>query len=261
MRDQGEGLSLLPGLRQHSRVATDFKAELERLHQQGTDLVPSLRTRKLSPCFEADYQRWYSQALPVVKSLGPDRLAEFKAYYEVDVRRKWLDHDTWTIQDYLTGNVPTSHSHCEFDPRRETRRCLAHQLAILDSLKGRLDWRLADLEDELLVRVLAAELATARRALGVNVRAAGALAGVVQETYLKRLVRKHRVKLHKRLPRPRDLGDALKEAGVIDAQLWSQVSWLADVRDRCADESDLEPRPIQVRDLIDGTGWLIKNVF
>jgi len=250
----------MPG--QHLCVATDFKAGLDKLHQQGTDLVSALCThKKPAASFEADYQRWYSQALPVVKSLGPDRLAEFTGYYAVDTRRKWLDHETWAIQDYFTGNEPATHSHCEFDPRRETRRCIANQIAIMRSLAGRLEWRLADIEDELLVRVLAAELATARKALGHNVRAAGALAGVVQETYLKRLVRKHRVKVHKKLPRSRDLGDALKAAGVIDAQVWSQVSWLADIRDRCSDESDLEPRAIQVRDLIDGTGWLIKNVF
>jgi hypothetical protein len=242
-------------------VAGDLKQELVKLHDEGATLARLLRTRKEKESFESGYQCWYSKALPMLKALGPDRLAKFKGYYETDLRRKWLDHDTWAIQDYLTGNRVVGHIHCEFDVRRETRRCLAHQLAILRSLTDRLDWRLADIEDELLVRLLASELAAARGTLGQNVRAAGALAGVVQETYLKRLVRKHRVKVTRKTPRPRDLGDALREAGIFDAQVWSQVSWLADVRDLCSDESDLEPKPMQVRDLIDGTGWLIKNVF
>lgn len=242
-------------------MATDFAEQLEKLHQEGTALAPLLRTRRRESGFEAAYQRWYSRALPVMQRLGPDRLAEFKRYYEADHRRKWLDHDTWAIQDYLTGNEPTTHSHCEFDLRRETRRCVAHQLAILRSLAGRLDWRLADIEEELLLRLLAAELDAARGAMGISVRAAGALAGVVQETWLKRLVRKHRIKVLKRSPRSRDMGDALKEAGVFDAQVWSQVSWLGEVRELCADASDLDPKPVQVRDLIEGTGWLINNVY
>lgn len=197
----------------------------------------------------------------MVKSLEPDRLAEFKRHYEADQRRKWLDHDTWAIQDYFTGNESVSHSHCDYDPRRETRRRLSHQLVILRSLAGHLDWHLEDIEDELLVRVLAGERAAARRVLSRNASAAGVLAGVVQETYLKRLVRKHRIKVRKKLPSPRDLGDVLKEVGLIDAQVWSQAGWLADIGERCGGASDLEPRAIQVRDLIAGTGWFIQNVF
>jgi hypothetical protein len=56
----------------------DLKAELTKLHRQGAVLAPLLRARKGADCFQADYQRWYSAALSLVKFLGPDRLADLR---------------------------------------------------------------------------------------------------------------------------------------------------------------------------------------
>jgi hypothetical protein len=238
----------------------DLKAELTKLHNQGAALAPLLRTRKGADCFQADYQRWYSAALSLVKFLGPDRLTEFRSYYEVNPARKWLDHDTWTIQDYLVGNEPTSHSHCQFDMGRETRRCLSHQLTILASLQDRVYWMPAEVEEQMLVELLESHLKSARGLLGMSARAAGAVASFVLETYLKHVICRRRISFKFRKPHIRDLADALKGAGTIDLQAWRQIRWLADLRDRSF-AKDREPTPLEARDLLDGAGWLIKNVF
>jgi hypothetical protein len=210
-------------------VAEDLKLELDKLHHQGAALAPLLRTRKAAAAFETGYQSWYSAALPVVKRLGPDRHAEFKRYYEIDHRRKW--------------------------------RCLANQLAIFRSLQDRLAWRLLDIEDELRVELYSAELKAARVLVGKDARAAGVVAGMVLEGYLRRLIRRHQAKLQKSPARIRDMDQALRKAGVFDAQLWAQVSWLGDIAERCTRDGFAEPTPLQVRDLVDGVDWIVKHVF
>ena len=242
-------------------MAGDLKQELTRLQTQGAALAPLLRSRKGVHCFQADYQRWYSAVLPLVKFLGPDRLPEFRSYYEVNPARKYLDHDTWAIQDYLVGNRPTTHTHCRFHMGRETQRCLGNQLAILASLQDRIYWMPAEVEEQMLVDLLESHLKSARSLIGISARAAGAVASLVLETYLRHVVRRRRISLKFRKPHIRELADALKQAGTIDLQVWRQTRWLADLRDRCTLAKDREPTAVEARDLLDGAGWLIKNVF
>jgi hypothetical protein len=242
-------------------TAAEIREAVTELHQEGAALVALLRGRKRSETFEPGYQGWYSRALPLVKHLAPDRLADFRACYEVDPKRKWLDHDTWAIHDHFTGNAPTTHMHCEFDRSKETRRCLVNQLAIFKSLESRIGWRLLDMEDELRVELYGEELKVARSLIRQDARAAGALAHTVHLGYLKRLSRKHGARTHRKEPRSADFAEALREAGVLDAQVKAQVTWLGQIGERCIREDEAVPTPIQVRDLVDGTDWLIKHVF
>jgi len=244
-------------------VATiaEIKQAVDELHQEGTALLELLRGKKRPGSFETGYQAWYSRALPLVKRLAPDRLAEFRASYEVNPKRKWLDHETWAIQDFFTGNEPTTHSHCEFDCGQETRRCLVNQLAVFKSLESRVGWRLLDMEDELRVEIYGEELKTARSLIGRDTRAAGALAHTVHIGYLRRLSGKYRARPSRREPGCGDFAEALREAGVMDAQVKAQVTWLGQIGERCVKEDTAAPTPLQVRDLVDGTDWLIKHVF
>jgi len=61
-------------------------------------------------------------------------------------------------------------------------------------------------------------------------------------------------------PPPSELVEALKKAKVLDGQVWSQATWLADIHDRCLAAGE-SPTKLQVRDLIDGTRWLLANIF
>jgi hypothetical protein len=241
-------------------VASDIKQRLTELHSQGVALAPLLRTRKQVEAFGIEYQRWYSAALLMVKSLGPERLAEFRSYYEFPPRRKWVDHDTWCVQDYLTGNEPSTHTHCRFDCGRETRRCVRDQLAILDSLQGRADWRVSGMAEQILVDLLESNLKTAQSLLRYSNRAAAALAGSVLETYLRRVALQRRVKLRSQKPDIHHLADALKDSGLMELDTWRQTRWLADLWRRC-ESQEREPNILEARDLIDGVGWVIKNVF
>ena len=48
---------------------------------------------KSLPDFRGDYQAWYSEALGLVKQILPDRLSDFKSYYEYPRVRKEITYD------------------------------------------------------------------------------------------------------------------------------------------------------------------------
>ena len=204
--------------------------------------------------FEERYQSWYSRALPPMKQLALDRYAEFQSFYVVDPRFPWSKTDAYVIQDYFRGRESD-------DAGGETARCFKTQLAILKSVRDRTEWQALTTDDQ-VERALQLELLkTARDLIKTSERAAGALTGTVLAGYLKKLAAKHQVKLRKQAPSPGELVDALKAARVLDVPAWSQATWLAQIRERNQKAEGEAPTKLQVRDLIDGTQWLITNVF
>ena len=203
--------------------------------------------------FEEPYQSWYSRALPLMKQLAPDRYAEFQSFYLVDPRYPWGDTDAYVIQGYFRGK--------DSDAAAEAAaRCFKNQLAILKSVADRLSWMSLDTEDQAERGLQLDLLETARDLIKVDERAAGALAGTILEAYLKKLAAKHKVKLRKQSLSSAELVEALKTAKVLDVPAWSQCTWLTHIHARCLKEGEA-PTKLQVRDLIDGSRWLITNVF
>ena len=91
-------------------------------------------------------------------------------------------------------------------------------------------------------------------------RAAGAVAGVVLEKHLTQVCENHSVKLSKKSPVVSDLNDALKEANIIDVSQWRFVQHLADIRNLCVHNKQVEPTIAQVDDLLAGINKVIKTV-
>ncbi len=241
-------------------TAAPIRDELTKLTREGESLLADLRGRRRGALFEAGYQSWYTRALPVVKALAADRYAEFRSYYEIGstLKRGHWSH-AYVIQHYLKGIDPFVGG--DFDIRELAANCFSNQLAIFRSLMARLDYALADLDDQALFRLQQAELETARGLIKVSSRAAGALAGAVVENHLQHLARRHRCRGSRHKPGLAELNGALHAAGVLDSQVHRQLSWMADVRERCIQKQEQRPTRAQVRDLVDGAHWLIKNVF
>jgi thiamine pyrophosphokinase len=122
--------------------------ELDSLYKEGIDLAIEFQ-KKEEKQFQYDYQRWYTKALKAVASLAADRHAEFRNYYEIDPKRKSLGYGTYVIQDYLKGVAPNSYSCPDFDTRAQVITCFFNQLTILNSIGGRVDSVLANIEGEL----------------------------------------------------------------------------------------------------------------
>lgn len=236
-----------------------IREELEALRKEGATLAVAFQ--KEEDQFQFDYQRWYTKALKAVASLAPDRLKEFRSYYEVDPKRKALGYGTYVIQDYMKGVAPSKSRYSDFDTRKETLKCFFNQLAILMSLTDRIDSVLSNIEGELYAELQDSEIVVARQIAKVSLRAAGALMGVVIEGHLQKVASKHGTKVPKKNPTIADLNGPLKAAGVIDTPTWRKISLLADLRNLCSHKKDTEPTRKQVEELIENAEWLTKNVF
>jgi hypothetical protein len=235
--------------------------EVKALYQVGVDLVQAFQKEDEKQNFPYEYQSWYTKTLRVVEILAPDRYQEFKAYYEVDPKRKSLGYGTYVIQDFLKGVAPASHRFENFDTRGQTLQNAFNQLTIVNALSSRIESVLANIDTELLSEIQDAELQTAKQLTKVSLRAAGSLTGVLIEHHLQKLAQNHGVKLRKKNPTISDLNDPLKSEGVFDTPTWRKVTYLADLRNICSHKKDVEPTKEQVNELIEGANWLIKNTF
>jgi hypothetical protein len=210
------------------------------------------------PNFGSEYQAWYSQALPVVEQLLPDRYAEFRALYK-DERRKTLDIETFGVADYIGGYSPTNFRSNTSLNRAST--CLSQQVAIVGTAKARLDSVLADIGRALYAEILDDEIDEARALLrDGHIRSAGVIAGVALEGHLKKLIKDHKVSFRKKAQLS-NLNEALKDAGVYDIPQWRRIQHLTDVRNLCGHKNEREPKREEVDDLIAETAKVIKTLF
>lgn len=93
----------------------ELEEELDRLCTKGRRILfrelkkeghPEVEDRDIDVddfAVEMEYQEWYSEALPVVKQILPDRYEEFRRQYELDKSPDEIDFKTYTISDYLIG--------------------------------------------------------------------------------------------------------------------------------------------------------------
>lgn len=232
--------------------------ELSALIEDGTKLAIAFRKNE-EGVFHFDYQVWYTKAIKAVKSLAPDRYAEFCSYYEINPKRKTLGYGTFVIQDFMKGVAPANHHN--FDSRTQVLTCFTNQLAILRAINERVDSVISNIEGELYAELQDNELDVARQLAKVSYRAAGSLVGVVIEGHLQKVAANHGIKIAKKHPTIADLNDPLKAAGIIDTSGWRKISFLADLRNLCSHKKDSEPTREQIEDLIQGAEWLTKNVF
>jgi len=238
-----------------------IRSEMVALNKAGAALASAFQEKKNETTFHYEYQDWYSKALKVVTLLAPDRLAEFRGYYQIDPKRKTLGYGTYTIQDFLKGVVPNRVAHPEFDAHYQAFLCFFNQLTIFNSILKRIDSALGDVEGALYADLQDYEIEVAKKLANVNLRAAGALTGVVIEGHLQKVAAARDVTIAKKNPTIADLNDPLKAANVIDIPTWRKISYLADIRNLCSHKKDREPTKEEVNELINGAEWISKNVY
>lgn len=244
-----------------SETDKKLKENLVSLHEVGGKIFKQLQLAKSDDgTFRYKYQSWYSKVLPVIEFLAPDRAKEFKSYYEIDPKRKSLGYGTYVIQDFLKGVGPDRFVYPDFDSVGQVLNCCVNQHSIVQSVVDRLETSLVNIRGSIYSELLDDEILAASTLRKINLRAAGALCGVIIERHLQNLATKHLIKLTKANPTISDLNEALKAANVIDLPVWRKVSYLADIRNICSHKKDKDPSTTQVDDLIDGANWLTKNV-
>jgi hypothetical protein len=195
--------------------------------------------------------------LALIKQLLPDRLSDFRSYYEKPKQRKNITRENYRIEDYLQGLMTIR----GVGPEAAIPH-FRQQLAILKSVKARFKSSLFDICQLVQADLFGSELDAAKELLRNKfARAAGALAGVVLERHLMQVCHNHSIRITKKAPTIADLNDALKKANVIDVPQWRFIQHLADIRNLCAHSKQSEPTVDQVNDLIAGVMKLTKTLF
>ncbi len=216
--------------------------------------------------FGASFQGWYTKAVRIVQVLAPDRLAEFKSYYEEEPKRKTLSSVTYRIRDFVRGIRPARsmlrmYDDDFFEAADVTRNLFQTQMLLLESLSSRIDGIIAELESAIAHGIQDAEIDSAQELKKVNLRASGALAGVVLESHLQKVAAIHSVAIPKKNPTIGDLNEPLKKAGVYEIATYRKIQLLADIRNICTHQKGKDPTPDQIDDMLNGVRSIVKLVF
>ena len=214
--------------------------------------------KKIKP-FITSYQHWYSEALPLVRQLLPDRLNDFIRLYEKPKNRKSIEVENYRIEDACQG-LRTSSRGLVVADQNTAIPLLFQQIAIVEAIKRRFDSSLFDIKQLVQADLFDSELEGARELLKNNyIRAAGAIAGVVLEGHLKEICDKHLIP--KKSGTISVLNDALKAANIIELPQYRHIQLLGDLRNNCGHKNTKEPTTENVEELINGTNKIIKTVF
>jgi hypothetical protein len=236
----------------------EFKAQLKKQLKEKTDeFIKNL------PSFDTEYQRWYSEALALLRQVLPDRVGDFCRHYEKPKTRKDIAYDNYTIEDYLQGLNVTRGIYQEKVVGRDA--AIPHfrqQLAIVDAVQGRFESSLFDIRHMVQAELLDSDLEAAEHLAKVKFfRAAGAVAGVVLERHLGEVCADRKITIVKKNPTIGDFNEALKAGSVIDIPQWRFIQHLGDIRNICDHAKTPDPTPEQVTDLLAGIKKVIKTVY
>jgi hypothetical protein len=253
--EQGHQLELAM---QYETKPEEFKAIVKK--QFGKEAEEFL---KKLPSFKREYQRWYSEALVLLRQLLPDRVPDFVRHYEKPKGRKDITYESYRIEDYLQGLtitrgyqkdvvVNSSAAIPQFD----------QQIAMVVAAQARFESSLFDIRQLMQADLLDSELEAAEvLAKHKFIRAAGALAGVVLEKHLLQVCSDRKLQIAKKNPTIGDFNEALKSNGVIDVPQWRFIQHLGDIRNLCDHGRTPEPTADQVADLLAGAKKITKTVY
>ena len=212
------------------------------------------------PSFDTTYQRWYSEALVLVRQLLPDRLDDFIQHYKKPKGRKRLDSESYRIEDCLQG--------WSIKGAVEPADAILHfeqQLSILKAVNARFESSLFDIRQVVVAELFDSELDAARELMKKGfLRAAGAVAGVdhlILEKHLAQVRTNHDLPVTRKNPTISNLNTQLREAGVVDLPRWRLLQYLADIRNLCDHNKLEDPTQDQVAELIAGVDKTLKTLY
>lgn len=243
-----------------------FSLILHKKKEKDLDCIIDKNQEKFLLMFEDDYQNWYTESLELIKQLLPNRLNDFIDFYKNVTRNpNEIDVSTYTISDYLIGLVIVREDTFIAGEAKDIANRFDQQLNILKSVQNRFESSLFDIRQLLNADIFDNELDSATELLVQGfTRAAGAICGVVLEKHLKEVLINHSIdiadKFKNKKPCINDLNTLLKSEGIIDIPTWRKVQWLGDIRNQC-DHAGTEPKPEDVKDLIEGIKKITKTIF
>ncbi len=210
---------------------------------------------------QTSYQEWYSQTLPIVKQLLPDRYGEFQEMYKIEKRNpKDFSALTYTISDYFLGFAVVKGEKEIIDRYITFVAKFQHQINILRSALTHIDSILADIRGTLQAELFDDEVQAAHELMKKgHLRASGAVAGVMIERHLGQVTKNHSLTIKKAEPTIADFNEALKADGILDIPNWRFIQRLGDIRNLCVHSKGREPTKDEVEELISGTEKIIHS--
>jgi len=228
-----------------------IRIEIENLITFGKELDQYLTERKVE-LFLTNYQQWYTKSLETVRQLIPNRLEDFKILYKNE-KRKSQGYTERDISQYLSGDKI---------PEQFISLKVLQQRNILISAHERLDSVLHEIKDIVQADIFDSEIESARFLLKQGfLRASGAICGVIIEKHFGSVCSNHNLKIVKKDPTINDYNEGLKNAGILQTEMWRFVQRMGDLRNLCDHNKKQEPTRENVADLIDGTDKIIKTIF
>jgi hypothetical protein len=238
-----------------------YKKDLESLIESGEVLSEVLKGENENLFkFREEYEIWYSEALYLVRAIMPDRLDDFKNYYE----NKKEDG----LKKAITYTPPRSEGisiEFEYRPAKKidfAKSLFVNQLNIIKSCQRRFESSLFNIKQLVQADLFDSELETAEELNKKGFyRAAGAVAGVVLEKHLFQVCASHKIKISKKAPSINDYNQSLKDNDVIEIKEWRFIQRMADLRNLCDHNKENEPRQSDIEELIVGIEKISKIVF
>ena len=255
LKKQGELLHLAMELDCH-REETEAQIK-KQLKTKAAEYIKKL------PLFEFEYQRWYSEAIALVRQVLPDRLADFIRHYEKPKGRKDITYENYRIEDYLQGiRVTRGYQKEVVVAKSAAIPQFQQQQAIVAAAEARFESSLFDIKQMVLADLLDSEIEAAEHLVKFKfLRAAGAVAGVALERHLAQVCANHGISVTKKTPTIADFNELLKSGGVTDLPQWRFIQHLADIRNLCDHGRTPEPTMEQVTDLVTGVKKTIKTLY
>lgn len=206
--------------------------------------------------FSEEYQKWYTKCILILKLVLPERLDEFVSCYLPDKKRKTVDVETYTISDaingYQKGYFGIYPSTCF------SKLCI--QTEMIKSIKPIFVNKLDNIKSIVEFDVFEKEIDAASMLLSKGyLRSAGAICGVILESYLLEIATKNNIKLSKKTNSINELNQLLYENGQFDSTNFKFIQYLADIRNKCDHDKLSEPTKEEVQKLINGTKDVIST--
>lgn len=251
-----------------------YKKDIERLVTEGVQLQLSMfleqypeqkkevKLNKKLPVFSDNYQTWYSEAVVCLSQLLPERLEDFRSYYNPPKTRKEINHVNYTLSDYLKGvSVTQTFSETMLAEPKSAIPAFRQQVNIVKSLERRFESSLFDIRALVQADLFDNELDAAEElnSKGFH-RGAGAVAGVVLEEHLRTACEQHKITARKNSTLG-TLNDFLKDNSVLDVPTWRFIQHLIDIRNMCDHKKAKDPTKEDIEELVEGVRKITKTVF
>lgn len=234
---------------------------LFKLSQEGLN---SLKKQNVDPTvlpdFNSDYESWYTKCYNLIHMVANYRLSDFVSLYKCE-NRKTLSIENYCIMDALWGRIWSRGDKVIAEPKDIISK-VRMQVKIVASLKTIINDYFYNLNTEIEYDVFDSELDSAYELLKKKfLRSAGVIAGVLLEKHLLNVCNAHSIKIAKKEPTLSDLYNILKDNAIIDLAMWRKLQYLGDIRNLCCHNKGADPTDTQVKDLLDGTKYVLNNII